>query len=163
MSNADKYLLFAVGTVLVLFGVMANNNVFETAFNYLKNFEGFRSSPYWDVSRYSWGYGTKAPGPTGTISREKAKADAIAFMQNDYNYLKPMLRVELTPNQWAALLCFSYNLGKGNADNLVPNINAQNWDALRDQWLKYIYVDGLPDPDILARRRAEWRIFEGTA
>ena len=41
----------------------------------IKKFEGFTARPKWDAKQYSWGYGTRAPGPTGSITPEQADAD----------------------------------------------------------------------------------------
>ena len=41
----------------------------------IKKFEGFTARPKWDAKQYSWGYGTRALGPTGSITPEQADAD----------------------------------------------------------------------------------------
>lgn len=127
----------------------------------IPEFEGFSASPYWDNQQYTWGYGTRAPGATGTISKTQALADMRAYLQNDYDYLRPLVARSLTPNQWAALLSFSYNLGRGNAHNLLANINSGNDNALQNQWNQYINSGGSPNADLIARRAQEWRIWIG--
>lgn len=135
--------------------------------NFLKTWEGFSATPYWDKKQWSWGYGTRVPGsvndpnvkPAGTITREQAFQQMQAHFIDDLAYLAPLLTINLTPNQWTAYLSFSYNLGPGNADNLLPNINGQNRDALGVQWNKYIYAGGVIDPDLVARRKAEWQLW----
>lgn len=134
---------------------------------FLPAWEGFSSHPYWDFKQWSWGYGTKVPGsvadkninPGGTITREKAFSDAMNHIQIDYFYLKSLVKVPLSSNQWAALLSFAYNLGPGNADNLVPNINAKNYSALETQWKSYVNAGGVPLQSLINRRAAEWDLF----
>jgi len=134
---------------------------------FLKTWEGFSATPYWDVSRWSWGYGTRVPGstdnknirPSGTITQTQAMMDALGEVNKDYTYLKTLITVPLAARQWAALLSFAYNLGPGNADNLVPNINAQDYDALETQWKKYVYAGGVINQDLVDRRNAEWALF----
>lgn len=121
--------------------------------------EGFRSTPYWDVKRYSWGYGTAAPGPTGTITREKAFAEMLTHLLYDYDLLKAKITRQLSVSQWAAYLSFSYNAGVGNAYNLVPNINSGNDTALAAQWRKYIYAGGVVNDDLVERREKELRLW----
>lgn len=121
--------------------------------------EGFRSHPYWDVDRYSWGYGTAAPGAEGTITRQEAFAEMSAYWMGDLVKLWPRIYIPLTTNQWAALLSFSYNLGLGNAYNLLPNINAGNFEALGVQWNKYVYAGGVVNSDLVARRQKEWALW----
>jgi len=144
----------------------------KTAYsNILKNFlpawEWFSAIPYWDYKQWSWGYGTRVPGsvadkninPGGTITRAKAMTDALNHIQGDYNYLKPLIFRNLTGNQWAALLSFSYNLGPGNADNLVNNINTGDLAALETQWKLYINAGGVPNDTLIRRRAAEWNLY----
>lgn len=127
----------------------------------IKQFEGFRSTPYWDVSRWSWGYGTRAPGSSGTITRDQATAELEAHSQDDYNVLAPQITRPLMVDQWAALLSFAYQEGTGNpgAGALVDDINADNDAVLETHWKKYIYAGGVVDPNIVARRNKEWGMW----
>lgn len=132
----------------------------------IPEFESFSASPYWDVSRYSWGYGTAAPGSTGTITKAEAFQEMLDHFNADYNTLAPQISRVLAPYQWAALLSFSYNEGSGYADNLIPNINSGSDNDLRNQWMLYNKVrdanNNLVYSQTLADRRArEWEIWQG--
>lgn len=127
----------------------------------IESLELFSAEPYWDVSRWSWGYGTRAPGSTGTITREQAAQELREHMQPDYTYLSGLITRPLQPHQWAALLSFSYNEGSGNADNLVDNINSGNDVALEQQWKKYIYAGGIINQGLIKRRDKEWDYWQG--
>ncbi len=122
---------------------------------FIPSVEGFRSTPYWDKKRYSWGYGTAAPGSTGTITREQAFADMVAHLMADYVSLSGRVARVLTVNQWVALLSFSYNAGIGSAYNLVPLINAGDDQALGLKWRKYVYAGGVVNDDLVERREKE--------
>lgn len=141
--------------------VNASSDVYQVTDWLIPQFEGFRPSPYWDVSRYSWGYGTAAPGPDGTITREKALTDMRVHVKNDFNTLFPQLTRSLNPNQWGALLSFSYEEGSGNpgAGALVDDINAGDDSVLETHWKKYVYADGVVNQDIVDRRNREWGIW----
>ncbi len=134
-------------------------SIFSAAANLIASLEGFVSTSRWDYKQYSWGYGTAAPGPNMTITESQARAEMLTHVQSDYDYLLPLITVSLNTNQWAALLSFAYNEGKGNADNLVANINAQDWPALGEQWLKYVYAGGNYNAGLAARRETEWNYF----
>lgn len=123
--------------------------------------EGFLAHPKWDNKQYTWGYGTRAPGPAGTITQAQALKDMRAYIDADYNYLKQLITRPLTAEQWAAYLSFSYNEGRGNADNLVANINSGDDDALETQWKKYIYAGGVVDDGLIDRRNTEWQVWSG--
>jgi len=147
--------------ILVLLPALVNaqSNFYMVATDFIIGLEGFVDHPYWDYKQYSWGYGTKAPGPDGTITREQARKDLEARLQGDYDYLSQLIHVPLSANQWAALLSFSYNLGTGNADNLTDNINAEDNQALGEQWAKYEYAGGVVNDDLRERRAKEWRLW----
>jgi lysozyme len=167
MTRQKKILLIAAaaGALYLLYKLKAYEPILKT---FLPPWEGFSATPYWDYKQWSWGYGTRVPGsvndqnvpPGGRITRTQAMIDALKHVDQDYLYLKPMIKVPLTGNQWAALLSFSYNLGKGNADNLVANINSGNVPALEKQWKLYVNAGGQPNQQLINRRAAEWRLYE---
>lgn len=126
---------------------------------FIPSVEGFKSTPYWDENRYSWGYGTRAPGASGTITREQAFNEMVAYLLSDYRYLSPKISRSLTVNQWAALLSFSYNLGNDDAVDLVPLINAGNTAALGYEWGRYVHSGGVRNPVLVARRQKEWALW----
>jgi GH24 family phage-related lysozyme (muramidase) len=151
--------------LLLIFTAMDPFKILST---FLPSVEGFSSRPYWDHKQWSWGYGTKVPGsssssnvPPGnvTITREQAFRDTMSHVQTDYNYLRPLVSAPLKPQQWAALLSFSYNEGPANADNLMVHLNAQDWPALETQWKKYIYASGVVNAALVDRRDKEWKLF----
>lgn len=143
---------------------------------FLPSVESYSATPYWDFKQWSWGYGTRVPGsplpvdgvlsktwpaniPKPTTTRERAFADMQAYFNNDLMELLPLVKVQLKPNQWAAFLSFSYNLGRGNADNLLPNINARDNAALEVQWKKYVLAGGVRNENLVARREKEWQLW----
>jgi lysozyme len=161
----QSVMLFGAALLLLILNNMKSwGNILSS---FLPSWEGFSATPYWDYKQWSWGYGTKVPGsggagsanPGGIITRSKAMQQALQHINTDYLYLKPLLSRQLTANQWSALLSFSYNLGPGNADNLIPNINNNNLAALETQWKSYINAGGVPNSQLIARRAAEWNLF----
>lgn len=152
----------------ILLAAKAGQMIYQNILTkFLPTWEGFSATPFWDYKQWTWGYGTRVPGssndplkkPLGTITRAQAMTDALRKVQQDYLYLKGLINVPLNSNQWAALLSFSYNLGPGNADNLVKNINSQNSAALEQQWKLYINAGGAPNNGLIARRNAEWQLW----
>lgn len=166
-NNNDNIFLFAGGLVIIWALTKKVGNYQSQLRAFIQQWEGFRSTPYWDVNAWRWGYGTEVPGsvrdpsinPGGTISKDLAMEAMLLHIDEDYFYLKPLINVDLNGNQWAALLSFSYNTGRYNADNLVSNINAQDWNRLEDQWKQYIYSEGTINQNLIQRRAAEWDLF----
>lgn len=162
MKRNEKYLVYGGLVLFLLLITKMGRSAWYTITDWLiPEFEGFRAHPYWDNGRWSWGYGTQAPGGTGTITKEQALKDMRAYLQSDYLFLKGLITRPLNANQWAALLSFSYNLGPANADNLIANINAYDDNALANQWKLYINSNGSPSADLIQRRNTEWRIWMG--
>ena len=165
MTREEKILLIGGSIVALILAAGATYQRFLKPF--LETWERFSATPYWDVKQWSWGFGTKVPGsttdryknPGGSITRVQAMIDAMDHASSDYQYLKPLLHVSLTPNQWAAYLSFAYNLGRGNADNLIEEINAQDLQALENNWKQYIYADGQMNQNLIDRRNAEWNLY----
>jgi len=154
-----EYLILAGVAALVLFGASFKDRLLNKLASFIPSVEGFRSTPYWDVNRYSWGYGTAAPGPNGTITRDQAFADMVAHLLSDYATLSNKITRKLTVSQWTALLSFSYNTGIGNALNLVPVINSGDDQALNTKWNKYVYADGVVNQNLVERRQKEYTLW----
>ncbi|MES3018577.1 MAG: hypothetical protein V4721_12390 [Bacteroidota bacterium] len=153
---------------LSLYAALSGKRFLRVLRPFLAYWEQFRPTPYWDVRQWSWGYGTRVPGsvndpykrPVGTITESAAMAALDKYATKDWDYLRALIKTPLRPESWAGLLSFSYNLGPGNADNLVPNINTRNWTALETQWKKYIYVNDVASAHAIERRAAEWKLFK---
>lgn len=165
VKKEQKKMLIIGAAALFLFLLFPNimsgqtSMMFNSAEELIASFEGFSPTSYWDNKQYSWGYGTKAPGPGASITESQARLELWKHIENDYAYLHPLIAVSLGNNQWAALLSFSYNLGIGNADNLVQNINRQDWAALEKQWKQYVNAGGAYNQGLADRRGAEWQYF----
>lgn len=127
--------------------------------SFVPSVEGFRSTPYWDVSRYSWGYGTAAPGKTGTITRDQAFADMLTYLMADYERMQKKITRSLTANQWAALLSFTYNLGYDDGYDIAPFINDGDDTRLEAEWKRYVHSGNAVNPDLVARRAKEWELW----
>jgi GH24 family phage-related lysozyme (muramidase) len=83
--------------------------------DFIKNLEGFHPTAYIDGSeggrtRWSWGYGTKAPGPGQTISQEQAHQDMVAYLEAN---CLPHIPASLSSNQKTAAASLCYNVGPG--------------------------------------------------
>ncbi len=133
--------------------------VLDKLSQFIPSVELFDPHPYWDEKRYSWGYGTAAPGKNGTITRAQAFTDMIAYLLADYNTLNKRIIRHLTVNQWVALLSFSYNLGIGSALDLVPYINAGDFVNLGVRWQRYVHSGGQVNPELVMRRQREWWLW----
>lgn len=95
----------------------------DEAINILKKIEGFSPRPYWDVSQYTVGYGTRCPDdlleefeddPNKVITEEEA-LELLDQQLNSFvsavNTFAENNNLQLKQNQFDALVMFSYNCG----------------------------------------------------
>ncbi len=122
----------------------------------IKDTEGFSKYKYWDYSQWTIGYGTRCGAdeyPNGITEAEAERllrnftadfADCVNNFAIDYN-------IELTQNQFDALVCMSYALG-----NL--------WYAYDEFDLKTILINGSENYSFLeiAKAFGEWRKAGGS-
>lgn len=158
-----KWWHIAGGAAALLMGITVFSlrvKIIHILSSFIPLVEGFRPTPYWDVNRYSWGYGTAAPGRSGTITRDQAFADMLAYLMSDYDELKKRITRQLRATQWAAFLSFAYNTGLGNAYNLVAEINAGNDTVLEREWKRYVYAGNEVNDKLIERRQREWALWQ---
>lgn len=166
MTSIDKSAIAVAAMVAITYFFirstrlnMASTADLQSAAEFIEGFEGFTSTPYYDVSRYSWGYGTAAPGATGTITRDRAHQEVVDYITHDLFRLSSRLEVPLTANQWSALLSFSYNLGAGNAYHIIDTLNSNDYSNLSAQWASYNHAGGAVSAALTNRRRDELALF----
>ena len=78
----------AMVLLVLLPGSAFGQSMESIAADLIISFEGFVDHPYWDVSRYSWGYGTPAATDGGSITEAQAREELMEHVQYDYDYLK---------------------------------------------------------------------------
>lgn len=166
MTKKVLIVLAIVAVVYILTKLLKFSNVVQKAGSFIAELERFVSKPYWDYKQWSWGYGTKVPDSTSSpsvvpnkiITKDQAQVLMNKHITNDYNVLKPLVKKELTPNQWASLLSFTYNLGIGTGKTMVGHIN-RNASNLEQLWKAYIYAGGVPNNGLIDRRNKEWKLY----
>lgn len=135
----------------------------------IKQFEGYRSAPYlcpakvWTIgygsTRYENGIAVKA---TDALIDE---ARAIKIMQATLNIYEAAVTryvsVELTQNQFDALVDFAYNAGTKAllSSTLLKFINAGRFLAASDEFRKWVYGNGIKLQGLVRRREAERVLF----
>ena len=132
----------------------------EQAVTLIQQFEGFHPSPYWDYQQHSWGYGTRAPGPNGTITREQAERDLRAYLDRN---CWPLIPANIQAHQRAALASLCYNIGPaqfGRSDALRHATAGNHAQAAAgfDRWTK---AGGKRLQGLVNRRAREKAVYEG--
>ncbi|MBQ3529490.1 MAG: SH3 domain-containing protein [Oscillospiraceae bacterium] len=95
----------------------------DNCLSVLKAEEGFSKTPYWDFTQYTVGYGTRCPADMVEYYTQNGitEAEAETLLRNHLAGVERDIHVkvidryglELTQNQFDALVLFSYNCGTG--------------------------------------------------
>lgn len=136
----------------------------------IKSFEGLFLKPYLcpaSVPTIGWGTirypnGTKVRMTDAPITEAKAMEYLMFEINQKSRAIDPMLREDLTGNQFAALISFAYNLGEGalRQSTLLKVVNATPLSPqIRTEFQKWIYADGKKLNGLLRRRNAEADLY----
>jgi lysozyme len=139
--------------------------VTDTTIDMIKKHEGYRSEAYEDVvAVWTIGYGntfyedgTKVKAGD-KITRAKAEK-LLRYVVNDFaSEVDSMLKVQLNPCQFGALVSFSYNVGLSalKRSTLLKKVNANPDDAgIALEFEKWVKAGGKTYPGLLKRREEE--------
>ena len=145
-------------------------SVNDAGVNLVTSFEGLKLSPYLDsVGIPTIGMGT-IEYPDGTKvslnDPEITQDQATQYLQYEMNQkasaVEAMVSVALNDNEFAALVCFAYNVGIGalHGSTLLTMLNAnQDRTAVGDQFLRWNKAGGKELPGLTRRRQAERSLF----
>lgn len=139
----------------------------------IKSFEGFYSCAYLCPAGIpTIGYGTTTYPEGGRVllgdvcTKAKAEIWLEADINRKQNKVAPSLRaigVELTSNQYSALISLVYNVGEGvvinNARSMNKAIRSGDYALMADTFLLYNKAGGKPLPGLVRRREAERALF----
>ncbi len=144
--------------ILTCTSIMEFNAKGETL---VKSFEGFSTTTYICPA----GVPTIGYGHTGNIAGPITKEQGEELFKKDIEkfvgQLKPYIDVELTDNQFSAVVSFAYNVGVGNfkISSLRRYINNKQFDLAANEFPKWIHANGKVLPGLVKRREAEKQLF----
>lgn len=130
----------------------------------IKAFEGCRLKAYRDpVGIPTIGYGRiKGVKMGDVISQEQADNWLLEEIENEYAPgVEGLVKVEITDNQFAALVSFAYNLGVGALakSTLLRKLNAGDYAGASQEFGKWSKAGGKTLPGLVRRRAAESTLF----
>ena len=132
----------------------------------LKYFEGCKLTAYQDsVGVWTIGYGhTKGVYDGMTITQDQAEQMLLSELEEYEGYIKDMVTVPLTQNQFDALVVWVYNLGPTNFRNstLLKELNAGNYNAAGQEITRWNKAGGKVLAGLVKRREAEAQLFSDT-
>lgn len=132
----------------------------------IKQYEGLRLTTYKDaVGIPTIGYGhvenPNPPGGTRTITAEAAEQILREDLQRFEHDVNNMLTVEVTQNQFDALVSFAFNLGPANlkSSTLLRKVNSGDFNGAAEEFPKWNHAGGQVLAGLTARRNAEKNLF----
>ena len=111
----------------------------------LKQLEGFRDKPYKDKAGHltiGYGHKVKKGEVFSFISKEAAEKLMFDDVKPFETFLNTHLKVNLTQNQFDALIIFIYNIGDGAflKSDVFRNLKDRKFEDATKPWSKWINV-----------------------
>lgn len=129
----------------------------------IKSFEGYRNAAYLcpaNIWTIGWGT-TKGVRPGQTTNPEEAEN----FLKRDLKVFEAqvseLVKIDLTSNQFSALVCFTYNCGAGalKSSTLLKKLNQEDCLGAAEEFLKWNKAGGKTLAGLTRRRVAERSLF----
>ena len=133
----------------------------DSGLKLIREFEGCALKSYQDQGGvWTCGWGSTGPdiGPDTSWTQDQADARLDQHIQEVCKEVTNLLvNQNLTPNQFSALVCFTYNEGSGHLQQstLLHCINIYHVEDAADEFLRWIKINGVPKDGLLRRRQAE--------
>ena len=136
----------------------------------VKEFEGLRLKAYkCPAAVWTIGYGhTSAAGapivnPDLVITKDEAEEVLERDMEQYEEGVRKYVKVDLTQGQFDALVDFAYNAGVGALakSTLLKKVNAEKFDEVPAEFMKWTKGGGKELPGLVRRRRAEVKLWRG--
>ena len=139
--------------------------------NLIKDFEGLRLEAYPDPATggdpWTIGYGWTNPvdgKPVKKgmiITQQKAEELLTEGVKSYAKKVTDLVKVNLTQNQFDALVSFSYNLGTYNlqTSTLLKKVNSKDFKGASEEFLKWNKAKGKVMAGLTRRRQAEKDLF----
>ena len=141
----------------------------ERGLKLIKEFEGCKLTAYkcpagvWTIgigsTRYSDGSAVKQGQ---TLANEEAALLLLSKTLTSYEHAVNAIKVDLTQNEFDALVSLTYNIGAGNlaSSTLVKMLKAGNPKSeIAKQFLRWDKAGGKPLAGLTRRRNAEAELF----
>lgn len=127
----------------------------------LKTFEGCELHAYQDEGGvWTIGFGhTGDVEPNEVITEAEAEALLIGDLERFEQRVNALAAVDLTPNEFSALVSFEYNTGALDGSTLLQLVNEGATFPAAAQFERWVYVGGAILEGLVRRRAAEKALF----
>jgi lysozyme len=132
-----------------------------------EQFEGCKLRAYRDQKGvWTVGYGHTGPEVVAglTITRDEAEKFLLRDVQTAATFVNRVVAVQLTQEEFDALVDFVFNLGRGafQSSQLLRELNAGNLAAAATQFDMWDRAGGAVVAGLLRRRQAETALFSAS-
>jgi lysozyme len=145
----------------------------DAALDLICDFEGFVPNWYpdvvhgWKVATVAYGHTDAAGEPKYAATKNKkfTKAEGRMILERDLAQYAAVVRksvhVDLTPNQFGALVSFTYNLGPSNflKSTLLKKLNNGDYEGAAKEFARWNRAGGKILKGLTRRRAAEAALF----
>ena len=136
----------------------------QRGINLIKRFEGFSARAYQDsVGIWTIGYGHTGNNVIRGLIITPAQAESLLRkdVHEAENDVKRQVKVQLTQNQFDALVSWTYNLGGKNLSQstMLRLLNKGNYDSVPCQMMRWVYAGKKRLNGLVKRRKAEAQLF----
>jgi len=140
----------------------------KAGFDLIKEYEGWRGTAYKDsVGVWTIGYGhtSMAGAPAVKPGLTITKTEGEAILQKDVKAfaegVKKLIKVNLSDNQFSALVSFAYNVGLFNFErsSVLKNVNSSLYSRVPFSLSLWNKAGGRVLAGLIHRRAAEGELF----
>ena len=141
----------------------SNMNIGQKGIDLIKHFEGCELNAYkCPAGVWTIGYGhIKGVSEGMSITQEQAEQMLLDELKEYENYINELVTVNLSQNQFDALVSWVYNLGPANlqASTLLKVLNAGDYAGVPAQIKRWNKAGGKVLEGLTRRRQAEADLF----
>lgn len=142
-------------------------NISRNGVELIQEFEGYSDVAYKDVvGIWTIGWGSlfiegKRVTMGMKVTKEQAEKQLLLDISRFEDIVRRFVKVELTQNQFDALVSFTYNLGEGNLSRstLLKKLNLRDYKGAADEFLKWNRAGGKVVNGLVRRRSRERDLF----
>ena len=131
----------------------------------IRHFEGCSLDAYLcPAGVWTIGYGhTHGVKEGDKIDQEAAEAFLIEDLEEFEDHVQRLVEVDLSQDQFDALVSWTFNLGYGNLaqSTLLARLNDGLYDEVPEQIRRWTRAGGKVLPGLVRRRNAEARLWQG--
>jgi lysozyme len=143
----------------------------QQCYDLIKECEGWRSAPYLDVAGIPtigygfthYGDGRKVTMDDAPITEDQGQEILVRIVEPTADQVSNIIQVEVSQNQFDALVDFAYNLGVNalKGSTLLKLLNEDKPELASDEFHKWVYAGGRVVQGLVNRRTKEYLLFRG--